>query len=242
MSYAPSINFVCQRALRLIGEYALRASGPRPEAMEEAVYWLDMIVASVAAQELTWWMVPATGTFVLEPGVRDYDLARVLGAEQAPDSVQFVSAMFVDDADSGQQIQQLVLLRRHEFEEMAGVNAGATGTPQYGYVDRMRNPTLRLAETPDAATTYRLRVVFQGYSPDLVSGRDLKLLTKFRDGWTLYLTYALAAHLAAGAVRQLPSDEVDRLDRRAKEQLFHLQARDGHEHQTSNRVRFHNLG
>lgn len=242
MSYAPSINFVCERALRLIGEFALRSSGPRAEAMEEARYWLDMTVAHVASQQLTWWMVPATATIDLEAGVRDYDLARLLGTAQAPDGVQFVSAAFVDDAATGQEINQLVLLRRQEFEEAVGQNAGATGAPTTGHVDRQRNPTLRLVEAPDDVHTYRLRLVFQSYSPDLVSNRDLKMLTKFRDGWTLYLVTALAAALAAGPVRRLPADEVRDLERKAERYLRDLQARDDHEHPTDTRVQYHDLG
>jgi hypothetical protein len=242
MSLTPSINFVCQRALRLIGEYALRASGPRPEAMEEATYWLDMQMGFVSAMELTWWLVPATATFPLVAGQRDYTLMDVIGQEQAPDGIQFVSALFVDDATTGAEVGQVNLLRRHEFEEALGQNANAEGPPSLGHIDRQRNPTLRFVEAPDTATAYRARVVFQSYSPDLTATKDLRKLATFRDGWTLYLVYALAAHLASGAVRRLPSDEVRQLEGKAKEYLYHLQAHDGHEAQTEHRVRFHNLG
>lgn len=241
MSIAPSINFVCERALRKIGEWALRSSGARPEAMEEARYWLDMSVAHVAAMERTWWLVPRTGTFRLEPGKREYDLAQVLGPDQAPQSLQFVAAIAIHDAAGGQQLCAPPILRRLEFEEHLGASPGAVGLPSACYIDRARDPVLQFVETPD--TPHEVRVVFQGYAPKLVDSQDLKLLTFFRNGWTLYLVTDLAARIGNGPVRMLQADEVRQMRADAQKLLFDLQAYDSHEqHSEPRRVQFHRLG
>lgn len=241
MSFGPSVNFVCQRALRKIGEFALRASGPRPEAMEEARYWLDMVVAHVAAMERTWWLVPETGTLPLVPGQREYDLTAALGPGQAPDGVQFVAAVSVVDAASGKLLSSPPILRRLEFEETLNANPGAVGLPTACYIDRDRNPTLKFVEEPDTAHT--VRVVFQAYAPNLVQTQDMKLLSFFRDGWTMYLVTALSERIGNGPVRKLPADEVRDMRADANKLLYELHSYDHHEqHSHPRRVQFHNLG
>lgn len=240
MSFGPSVNFVCQRALRLIGDFPIRASGPRPEAMEEAGYWLDMIVAHVAALQKTWWLTPATQTFTLTAGERTYDLAAVLGKAKAPNGLQVVSQIHVLDTEGLTELSQPPLMRRQEFDEMLAQHLSDEGVPSACYIDRMRDPTLQFLEAP--AEAYQVRIVFQGYAPKLTNTKDLKLLTSFREGWSMYLVTALAARIGNGAVRKLPADEVRNYAAEAEKLLFELQAYDAHEQQTERRVRFHNLG
>lgn len=242
MRFAPSINFVCQRALRKIGEFGLRSSGPRPEAMEEARYWLDMLVAHVATQERTWWLVPQTAAFPLIAGQRDYSLLDAVGATQGPDGIEFVAAVLIVDAATGQLVNDVNVLRRIEFEQLRARDATATGAPSACYINRDRSPTMQFLEAPDDAIEYECRVIFQGYAPSLLNGDDNARMVKFRDGWQLYLVTALAAQIGDGPVRKLPADETKKAQADAARLLLDLQSYDAHEHQTEHRVRFHNLG
>jgi hypothetical protein len=242
MRLAPSINDVCKRALRKIGEYALRASGPRPEAMEEARYWLDMVVAHVATLERTWWLIPRTGTFPLIPGQREYNLVDALGPAQAADGIEFVVAIMIVNAASGNLVNDVNMLRRIEYEQLKAHDPAASGAPSACYIDRDRTPTVHFLEVPDDALPYQAKVVFQGFAPSLLNGTDNERMVKFRDGWQLFLVTALAAQIGDGPVRKLPADETHKMRADAERLLQQLQAYDAHEHQTEHRVRFHNLG
>ena len=224
-----SINFVLQRSLRRIGAYSINSSGARQPEMEEARYWLDMHVSHLAARKRTWWRTPATQTFPLVAGQREYVLDEVLPTDAIADGVQAVIALYIDRADTGAEIGPVNILRRQEFEDLAGEATNASGPPSAAYVDRHQRPVLRFLEAPDAAVSYNARIVFQSYAPDLKAGRDVARLEQFRSTWTLYLVTALAALIGNGPVRKLPKDEVDDLKRETDALLRDLEAYDDHE-------------
>lgn len=241
MSYAPSINFVLQRALRKIGAFAISSTAARAPEMEEARYWLDMEVAHLAGKKRTWWLVPQSATFPLVAGQRDYDLMDVLGL-QVPDGIEFVVSVLIDHATTGMNIEEVNLLRREEYETAKGDFVNATGAPTGGYIDRAQRPTLRLLQAPDAATPYVARVTFQSYAPNLVAGRDVRKLDQFRTAWNLWLVMATAARIGNGPVRKLPKDEVDDMRRDVAALLHDLESYEDHEQQSGPPVvAFHNF-
>lgn len=241
MPFAPSVNFVLQRALRKIGAFPTSSSGARPAEMEEARYWFDMVVSHLAARERTWWLVPETATFPLVAGQREYALTDMLPPDDAEDGMQAVVAIWIDDAATGATLGQVSILRREEYEGEVGYAANASGPPSTCYIDRSQRPTLKFVQAPDAVGSYRARVVYQTYAPDLRTGRDIKKLERFRSTWTLYLTLAVAAQIADGPVRKLPRDEVQDMKRDAAAYLHDLESYDSHEqHNDPVVVQFHN--
>jgi hypothetical protein len=241
MPFAPSVNFVLQRALRKIGAYPITSSGPRAPEMEEAAYWFDMQVAHLAARKRTWWLVAETAVMPLVAGQREYALADVLAPDATEDGLQAVIAVWIDDATTGAGLEQVNILRREEYEAEVGAAVNASGVPTACHIDRAQRPTLRFVQAPDAAGSYRARIVYQTYAPELRRERDIAKLDRFRTTWTLYLVSALAAQLADGPIRKAPRDEVQDMKRDAAALLHDLESYDDHEqHDEPTVVQFHN--
>lgn len=210
MSWGPSINEICERALRKIGALAIRSSGARQGEMDEARYWLDMHVGHIAGTKRTWWAVPRTATFALTPGTTEYNLASVLGAK-APNGVEFAIGLWLLDA-TGANLHEIKILRRQEWEALTP--DPTSGEPVYCYINRDQAPTLFLPNVP-TTQAYSVKFLFQSYAPNIVSKRGLERVTTFRSSYTLYLVTQLSALIADGPVRKLPKDEVDSMYSRA---------------------------
>ena len=215
MSRLLEVREICERSLRRIGSYAIRSSGPRPEEMEEARYWLDMVVGHVAARQRAFWLVPATGVFTLVPGQATYDIGVALGPTQAANGVQFVISAYLFDVQQDQEVQEISLLRRHEYEEID--DKDRQGEPCHAYVDRTSTPKITLHPVPDANRVRSLRVLFQSFATDLTKNMARDQTYQFRASWNLYLVTALAAQLANGPVRKAPADEVKDMKDEAKQ-------------------------
>lgn len=255
-----SIAEVCDRALRRIGATAIRASGSRKEEVDEARYWLDMVVGHQAAREATWWLVPASATFTLTAGVDTYDLETALGATQAPSGIQSVTMVMLYDVTTGVDIHEVGIVSRREFELRAvperepdvdspwmwdrngtGV-AIAPGPPRLCYVDRSQTPTIQFSPAPDSSRTYGARIVFQAYSTDFTRDPPNDKTYKIRSTWNLWMVTALAAEIANGPVRKLPADEIKDLQNRARNLRIELEAKDQHEAaKVPARVKFNNF-
>jgi hypothetical protein len=222
-----TVNQFCERALRKIGAYSINDDGARPEEMEEARWWLDMVVGHLAARKRTWWKVPATATLTVRAGVQEYDL----GAELNPISAngeQFIIQAFLDDATTGEAIHEVSLRSRRDWEELD--DRQRAGVPENAYVDRTRSPTLRLSPVPNDARSYRLRVVFQSYSPDFTAmAWNNRADTEIRQSYNLYIVTALAAQIGNGPVRKQPADEVRDMKQEAGGLLTDLEAYEDHE-------------
>ncbi|MBU8540182.1 phage adaptor protein [Falsiroseomonas tokyonensis] len=217
------IRELCERALRKIGSYSINDSGARPREMEEARFWLDMVVAAVAARRRIWWLVPATAPIQLTAGQASYNLTAVL-PHGAP--VSHVVAVYLVNLEDGSR-EQVDNVRRSEWEARAAEIT--SGPPQMVHIDRLPDPTLQVWPTPTAPLTHRLDVVVQRCSPDLTQGASTEKLLGFREAWNLYLVTALAAQLANGPVRKAPADEVRDMQLEAARLLSDLEAYDAHE-------------
>lgn len=255
-----SIAEVCDRALRRIGATAIRATGSRKEEVDEARYWLDMVVGHQAAREATWWLVPASATFALTAGIDTYDLASVLGATQAPTGIQSVTMVMLYDTATAVDIHEVGIVSRREFELRAvpddepvvdspwmwdrnGSGVAITpGPPRMCYVDRAQSPTIQFSPAPDSSRDYGARVVFQSYSSDFTAETPNDRTFKIRSTWNLWMVTALAAEIGNGPVRKLPADEVKDLQRQARNLRIELEAKDQHEAaKVPARVRFNNF-
>lgn len=239
MTQILSVGDICERALRRIGAYAIRSSGPRPEEMDEARLWLDMQIGHLSARARTWWLVPATATFPLTAGVAAYDLNSVLSA-LAPNGVEFVIAVYLFDPVINRDIREIKLLRRLEFEAIE--DKLRQGSPCHAYVTRDTRPTMTFADpVPDGVKPYSVRLLLQQYAPNFAAIGNTSKATMIRQAWNLYIVTALAALLANGPVRKLPGDEVKDLKTEADRLLLDLEAYDAQEQANEpRRVRFYN--
>lgn len=239
MSWAPSINDICERALRKIGAYAISSSGPRPREMEETRYWLDMHVAHITGTKRTWWNVPRTAQFTLTEGVREYDLVAALGS-QAPLGIEFPIGVWLIDA-TGQLLHEVKIIRRQEYEALTPNMSTASQAPTMCYIDRQQKPTLTFLEAPDGTQAYTCKFLFQSYGPNLVKLRGLERVSLFRTSYTLYLVTATAALVGDGPVRKQPKDEVDSMKADAKRLWIDLEAyEDQEQNNEPARVQFYN--
>lgn len=226
MSRILSINEVCERALRKIGVFSINDSAAPPAAMEEARWWLDMVVGHIAATQRRWWLVPDTKAVTLAAGTVKYPVTTALAE---PDGVlHIVSAWRVALADTTNRAE-VPILRRQEWEERA--RAGGTGDPEAIWVDRVDVPTIHVHPTPASPVNYRLEVVYHRFAPDLSprAGRSHAPLTGMRQSWNLALVHALAAEIGNGPVRKLPGDEVRDNQQTAAKLIRDLDAYDAHE-------------
>lgn len=224
---------VIERALRKIGAFAVSSRAPRAHEVAEASYWLDMAVAHQSARSRQWWLVQETAEFAAVADQASYVLRTAIGANDVPLGIQFVIAAYLYDVNTGQDVGDLPILRRHEYEEKA--DKARTGTPEAIYIDRQTSPTAYLYPTPSDGGDWRVRLVYQAYSADFVKAKPTDKAYQMRPTWNLWMVTELAAQIGAGPVRRLPADEVREMRQEATRYRNELEAYDAHEQADENR-------
>lgn len=253
MAHLLSVGEVVDRALTKIGQKATRSSGARAADVEEARYWLDMLIGHQSARQRWWPLVPGTATFPLIAGQSSYNLQASVGATQAPSGIAFVIRVILYNLATGQDIHEVPIVRRQEFElrnfpqstqaqdvspwtwddiDRSGVGADQAGPPNACYITRDQNPVMHISPAPDALVSYGARMLFQSYTPDSVTAAANDRLDSIRSTWNLWLVTALAAQIGNGPVRKLPADEVRDMKQEARDLRTELEAYDAHENQT----------
>lgn len=206
---------IIRRALRKCGAWNLGRSAPRDREVEEAAYWLDMLLGHTSARSTVWWLVDEDKSIDLTIGTYSYDLTALLGPAETPDGIQFVLQAFLYDVDAGMDVCPLEIVARDVWENRRHRQNAPTGLPTCIYVDRKKNPTMYLDRAVSEEGEYQVRLVCQGYSPDLLNAKpDSKAFT-FRPTYNLWIVTALAAQLGSGPIRMLPQDEVKTLQSQA---------------------------
>jgi hypothetical protein len=218
-----TINEICERALRKIGAFSIRDTGADAAEMAEARYWLDMIVSHVSSLRRAWWRVPNTLSVTLTGGVSSYVLSASLAGGVEVQSV--ISAWRV--AISTGEREQIAILRRQEWESRDGT--ATAGPPECCYIDRSRDPVLRVWPTPPTPPLHRIELVLQPFTPDFQARGPTNKMDEVRENWHLFLVTALAAEIGNGPVRKLPADEVREMQVTAKALLYDLMDYDSHE-------------
>lgn len=261
-------NEICERALRKIGATAIRSAGSRAEEVEEASYWLDMLMGHIAARKRTWWLVPNTAEFTLTAGVWNYSLDQILGPTQAAGGVQAIIDVWLANAngagidsfpdvpgwiplqdDEGTHptyevngLLRLGVLRRQEWEGIQSVDLPTqnpqTGSPRFCYIDRGEKPSISFSPCPDAGGPYTIRALFQTYSPDFVSAQGINPLAMARETWNLCIVTGLARQLANGPVRKAPADEIRDMKEEYLSLLLDLESYDDEEQAGPGRVAY----
>lgn len=233
MSSLLSVTNICERALRKMGAYSINDTGADPEELQEAAYWLDLVVAQMVATERCTWLVEDTITIPMVADQGVYNLKSSMGASYPSDGVLFIISAWMTD---GVNDLEIGLIRRQEYEEFT--NKSSSGLPENLYIDRLSNTdgqSFSVYPVPVDATR-SLKVVIQRHAPNLADQPGTKA-HGFHLAWQLWLILATAAEIADGPVRRLPSTEVDRIRRDAQMSFDKLQANQNRENVSHRRVR-----
>ena len=234
MSALLSAAVICERALRKIGAFSINDSGADGAELEEASFWLDMVVAELVGTERCTWLVEDTITVALTADTASYNLKTVIGTAAYPaDGLVHVVSAWVTDGTNDNTVK---IYRRKEFEEI--IKKTASGKPEYVYIDRLSDTaeqTIYLFPVP-TVTTWSLKLVIQKGAPDL---REVPAKTNhgFHVAWQKWLVLATAAEIADGPVRALPDAKVDRIKRDARLCFNRLQSSQNRELQQPRRVK-----
>jgi hypothetical protein len=219
---------IIERALRRIGEFSINNRAPRERAINEAAYWLDMLMGHETARMRMWWMVDETKTFALTEDVYEYDLTDAIGEGNLPRGLQFIIGAYLYNSETGKQIRQLDLWRREDWERPT--DRTTAGEPCAIYVNRDYKPSAFISPPPNDTVPYEVHIVGQSYSSNFVSAQPTSKTMKLRSSWNLWIVQALSAEIGAGPVRKLPADEIREMREYAKKLRDEIEAADTDEH------------
>lgn len=225
MSRVLTINEVCERALRKIGAYSINDAGARAEEIEEARYWLDLIVSHMAGTRRALWLVPTTLEASLTPGDASATFSELFTTDLPVDGIQFPVRATITDSDSDNEIP-IEIIRRSQWDEIS--DKTDTGQPRVLYIDRGITPQVYFWPIPEEDSEYTVRMTVQTFNKDLTTGRP-EDEHAIRNTWQLWLITALAAQIGDGPIRHLPENEVTKLERQAHGLLVELDAFDNQE-------------
>ena len=222
MSLRQSVKQLAERALRRIGAYSINDTGADSAELEEALYWMDLVVAELAGTEDCSWLTEDTIDIPFVAGQASYALNT---ATDWPDTdIAFpVSAYVREDTGVDTDIE---MIRRVEYESIADKDAG--GSPTVVYIDRTADvPRATIYPVP-TDTGASLRLVVQKQAPDMIGSggaRPGKLDHGFPKEWQRWLVLATAAEIGAGPVRKLSQQEINDIRAGAVDAKARLMAR-----------------
>ncbi len=237
MSRTLDSNEICGRALRLVGEFPTSETAPDGEQLREAMFWLDLLMASNAGLREVFHLQPATAELTLIPGQRDYSLRSIMGADWPRDGFSFPT--FCTLLWPGSESFPIPIVKKQTISEVG--RPDSTGVPRMIWIDRLATdqrlvtwPTLAATETQ----TYKLSLTFQQSSPDLspagVSGArpNGTTVTGLRNSWQEWAILKLAVRLGTGAINKQPASVITEWKQAAAEIKSELDAFENREHDT----------
>lgn len=222
-------------SLEKIGVYSRTDSGPESDDLEVGQRWLDLNLAQISGTHRLYFLTPDTLSVPLTAEVQEYDLATILGANTPEDGIQFVLSARLQD--SGGNRTPLRLVRRKEFEDLD--EPAQSGTPEWLYIDRLNDPTMKTWPTlGDGVTGYTVEIVVQTFAPSFGTD-DPGQVTSLRAAWQRWGIFQLSADLGDGPLMRLPHSEIDRYRGVAETTLRDLLAFENTEHETEQPVAFY---
>ena len=230
------VRSVLERSLRKIGAYSMMDTGADPDEMEEAGFWLDIVVSHLTATNRRLWLVPATITLPLTAQKIKYtqDELKALDPSFPANGLQFPHHATVSDGSSESDVE---IIKRLAYDDLPRKDLG--GKPTAVYIDRQTEFDLFVHPVPQVPTqdnplTYTLKLVGQRFNDQLSietnSPVALERQTELRRGWDLWAVLALSAEIGDGPIRKLPGDEVERMNKRAAQVLQDLSKHEDEEH------------
>jgi len=235
MSTLMTASEVCERALRMIGAYAINDAAARPADLKEALYWLDMMLADLAGKDVLSWLVPATIEIELTEEVGAYDLLTALGTNAPNGYLYPIEAMLEVSAGN---LVPLPIITRRTFDTI--VNPDEAGLPTQCHIDRLVTaPQMRLHPIPAAdQTDLVVHLTIMTFPNDIatsgVTGRagQGNVATGLRQTWNLWACEMLASYTGDGPVRRMPDARISRWRNSAEARMADLMGFENREHET----------
>lgn len=238
MARTLSSNDLCGRALRMVGEFPTDQTAPDGEQLREALFWLDLIMASNAGLREVFHLQPATVAITLVPGQKDYSLSASMAGFFPRDGFSFPT--HCEMLWPGQHAIPIPIVSKKRFSEIG--RPDEIGVPRMIYIDRLPTdqrlltwPTLSATETQ----VYKLMLDFQKSSPDLspsgVSGArpNDTTITGLRTAWQQWVIMKLAIALGSGAINKQQASTIALWEKQAAEIKVELDAFENREHTTT---------
>lgn len=227
---------IAERALRKIGAFAINDDEPDEADLQEALYWLDMVIAHQAGTGKCFWLMRDELTVYLEEDVVDYDLGALL-AQQLETGVQFPKEAFLDDGLGNRTPLEIVSQRK--FRRCIATPA-TEGEPRWVWIDRLNEgPTMHVYPVPtdvEEDAEMQIVLVVQTFAPSVKprgatgdSGVGVQL-TGFPAAFNLWAVTALSALIGDGPVRRRPIAETERWKADAQRMKLSLDGYQNQEH------------
>jgi hypothetical protein len=236
MSATLSVRQICERSLREIGSFPIYDTEADPGQLEEASYWLDMLVGHLAGTKPLPWLYQQNVVIALQAAKKDYPLTRG-DAEAFPDEgYQFPISTIFEDA-TGQQTPIRRMYRKEYEEEIDDKDLPGDRVCAV-YIDRI-TPTLTVWPVPTVSGG-KIIIPCQSFAPDLVihqrNGLAAERAHQLRAAWQLWLVTALSHRIGGGPVRKLSDGELNRLAQLAERLGHELLDFEGQEHTSQPRI------
>ena len=202
----------CERALRKIGAFSINDEAADNDEMEEALKWLDLIVAEVTGTRRCYWLTPATVTFDWPNGESSVVLADAMGSGYPPTGILFPVRAWLVDYETGDRQTEIELCRRRKYEELS--ISTTAGSPEVLYIDRLiENQMAYVSPVPDNADNlWKIALEFQTYSRSVLGEQGGEqagdVPTGFDQTWQLWMVTRLSAEIGDGPVKRLESSTI----------------------------------
>jgi hypothetical protein len=228
-----SVHGICELALRQIGAIPITESATQGPELDQAIYWLDLLVAHHVAVNRVLHLVPSTIGIPIAADTKDYDIANTAASDEPNNGIQFpIQASLRDPTGNDTPLN---IVSRSEYEEIGDKNT--SGIPDRIYINRLDVPKMSVYPVlGTGATGYSIQLVVQAFSKDLTVARGAQVAHEMRTAWQLWMVLALAIRLGSGPVRKLPKSEIDDLKLEATEMLKDLLLNENREHTGNPRV------
>jgi hypothetical protein len=202
---------ICEMALRKIGAFAINDEAADQDEMDEALRWLDLILAEVTGTRRCYWLMPATVTFDWPGAEESVVLADQMGADYPPTGVQFPVRAWSVNVTSGLRETELELCRRKTYEAKSDLTTA--GSPEILFVDRLvENQKAYIWPVPATDDLYQVAIEFQTYNQSALGTQGGDQAGDVPIGvpkeWQLFVVTRLAAEVGDGPVKRLDTGTI----------------------------------
>lgn len=202
---------VCERALRKVGAFSINDEAADPDELDEALRWLDMIVAEITGTRRCYWLTPATVTFDWPAAEESVVLADQMGADYPPTGILFPVRAWSVNVTSGLREAEIELCRRKTYEAKSDLTTA--GSPEILFIDRLvENQRAYVWPVPSTDDLYQIALEFQTYSRSVLGEQGGEqagdVPTGFDQTWQLWMVTRLAAEIGDGPVKRLESSTI----------------------------------
>jgi hypothetical protein len=207
MSVLLTANQIAERALRKIGSFPITETAARPEELAEALFWLDLIIASLPSEVRRYWLLSDTLHLPLLPGTEVYRLADL--PDWPAEGVEHVTHCWLEDPSGNRSA--VAIVGRTEFDLRSRLDT--PGRPELVHIDRSLDPKLR-AWPVIAVADFRLGLIVQKLGPDLAPRDSSPRLNRSHQEhglpatWQMWAVNELAIRLGDGPVRKLAGQTI----------------------------------